>query len=226
MKNTQHKLTDDSFRFPYWGPFVMETKIDDEFIDLLVEKGIESRDKKLYHRTRLAGMIDNEYYFDEFEDWFVPKFIPYINNYVEGIITAYSADRKFFPAPIAGWTIESFWINYQKANEYNPPHHHEGDLSFIIYLQVPKEIAEEHENAKGERNNPGPGMVVFEYGVQMPFAIAAHYRLPAVGDLLIFPAWLPHHVHAFKSDVERISVSGNLRFKYEDGGLETRSFSV
>ena len=28
----------------------------------------------------------------------------------------------------------------------------------------------------------------------------------------IFPAWLPHYVMGFKSDVERISVSGNLKF--------------
>ena len=33
---------------------------------------------------------------------------------------------------------------------------------------------------------------------------------------MIFPAWLPHHVMGFKSDVERISVSGNLNFKTFD----------
>ena len=34
--------------------------------------------------------------------------------------------------------------------------------------------------------------------------------MPKTGDAFIFPAWLVHHVHAFKSDVERISVSGNI----------------
>ena len=29
-------------------------------------------------------------------------------------------------------------------------------------------------------------------------------------DLFIFPAWLKHYVAPFKSDVERISVSGNI----------------
>ena len=38
-------------------------------------------------------------------------------------------------------------------------------------------------------------------------------HLPEVGDLFIFPAWLIHHVYAFKSDVERISVSGNIEFE-------------
>ena len=27
---------------------------------------------------------------------------------------------------------------------------------------------------------------------------------------MIFPAWLSHHVYAFESDVERVSVSGNV----------------
>ena len=68
---------------------------------------------------------------------------------------------------------------------------------------------------KGEHNNPGPGMIVFDYGVQVPFTITRFYKLPEVGDLYIFPAWLSHHVYAFNSDVERISMSGNIKFKYD-----------
>ena len=37
--------------------------------------------------------------------------------------------------------------------------------------------------------------------------------MPEVGDLIIFPAWLQHHVNSFKADVERISVSGNLNWQ-------------
>ena len=44
----------------------------------------------------------------------------------------------------------------------------------------------------------------------MPFGISGFSKLPVVGDILIFPAWLKHHVMAFQSDVERISVSGNI----------------
>ena len=53
------------YTFPYWGPFVMETKVDQEFVDILLEKGYESREKKLDFRSKLAGVIDNEYYYDD-----------------------------------------------------------------------------------------------------------------------------------------------------------------
>ena len=65
-------------------------------------------------------------------------------------------------------------------------------------------------------NNLGPGMIEFDYGADLPFNISSFSYLPDVGDLFIFPAWLKHHVFAFKSDVERISVSGNINFKYKE----------
>lgn len=30
-----------------------------------------------------------------------------------------------------------------KANEFNPPHDHSGDLSFVLYPSVPQEIIDE-----------------------------------------------------------------------------------
>ena len=57
-----------------------------------------------------------------------------------------------------------------------------------------------------------PGMINFSHGEEMPFCINQSSKMPEVGDLYIFPAWLTHYVHAFKSDVERISVSGNISF--------------
>ena len=199
------------YTFPYWGPFVMETKVDQEFVDILLEKGKESREKNLDHRSKLAGMIDNEYYYEDFGDWFVPKFTPYIHAYIEGLQTSWEVDIK----PIKECITTSLWLNYQKAKEYNPPHHHEGDLSFVIYLQVPDEIKKENEKMQGVHNNEGPGMIVFDYGIDMPLSIGSYSTLPRVGDLFIFPAWLTHYVHAFKSDVERISVSGNIEFNYD-----------
>ena len=61
------------------------------------------------------------------------------------------------------------WINYQQMNEYNPPHNHRGDLSFVIYLQVPEEIANEYRETKHEHNNPGPGMICFDLGPDYAF---------------------------------------------------------
>ena len=48
-----------SIKFPYWGPFFLETKVEQEFADILLEKGNESREKNLDARKKLAGMMDN-----------------------------------------------------------------------------------------------------------------------------------------------------------------------
>ena len=76
---------------------------------------------------------------------------------------------------------------------------------------MPDEIKKENIQTKGV-NYIGAGMINFEYGMDLPFSISKFEYLPEVGDLFIFPAWLQHHVYAFKSDVERISVSGNITF--------------
>ena len=200
------------YNFPYWGPFVCKLQVEQEMVDILLEKGKESREKNLDHRSKLAGMIDNEYYYEDYGEWIVPKFTPYIHAYIEGLQTSWEVVIK----PIKECITTSLWLNYQKAKEYNPPHHHEGDLSFVIYLQVPDEIKKENEKMQGVQNNAGPGCINFNYGVELPFSISDFHKLPEVGDLFIFPAWLTHHVFDFKSDVERISVSGNIIFKGKD----------
>ena len=199
------------YKFPYWGPFVLETKVEEEFVDILLEKGNESRGKNLDHRGKLAGVIDNEYYYEDFEGWFIPKFTPYVNIYMEALKASWLPSHK----PTKEYSMLSLWINYQKANDYNPPHNHDGDISFVIYLQVPDEIKKENEKMKGVHNNSGPGKIVFNYGEDIPFSISGFDKLPEAGDIFIFPAWLTHYVHAFKSDVERISVSGNVTIKCE-----------
>ena len=195
-----------------WGPFTIQSTIDQEFIDILLEKGNESREKNLDNRKILAGQMDYEYYYEDFKEWFVPLFDPYISAYQIG---AMKDGLQLFKKPVIGYEMISLWINYQQAYEYNPPHNHGGDLSFVIYLQVPEEIVKENEKTKDVHNNPGPGMICFDIGPDMPFYIGVNNMMPKAGQAFIFPAWLTHYVHAFKSDVERISVSGNITFKYD-----------
>ena len=206
------------YKFSYWGPYVLEGKIEKEFVDILLEKGKESREKNLDSRKDLAGAIEHEYYYENVDDWFFSKMKPYINVYLDGVKT-YMKNALWTNTPnlseITRWELIQLWINFQKAKEYNPPHDHSGDLSFVIYLQVPDEIRIEYELLKGEHRHNGPGTINFDYGQKMPFAICRQYRLPSPGDIFIFPAWLMHHVHSFQSDVERISVSGNIIFKYD-----------
>ena len=207
------------FNYPNWGPYIFDTKVDNDLIKILLEKGNESKKKNLDYRTELAGQIDYEYYYEDWEEWFIPKFEIYINSYLD-TVTEYLGTRSAFDFLkieqvtmetqvkfLVNWHLDSMWVNFQKQHEYNPPHEHDGHLSFVIYLQVPKEIGEEKPLA----NNQGPGRICFDYGEKLPFSINNITKLPEKGNLIIFPAWLTHYAHSFKSDVERISVSGNIR---------------
>ena len=196
-----------------WGPHTIESTIDQEFIDLLKEKGDESRAKNLDNRKILAGQMEYEYYYEDFKEWFCPLFDPYISAYQMG---AMEGGLNIFKKPVIGYEMISLWINYQQAYEYNPPHSHGGDISFVTWLQVPEEIVKENRETKHEHNNPGPGMIQFDLGPELPLSVTRVGHMPKAGDIFIFPAWLTHHVNAFKSDVERISVSGNLNFKTFD----------
>ena len=60
------------------------------------------------------------------------------------------------------------------------------------------------------RDSAGAGVIAFDFGQEMPLSIARIAYSPSTSDAIIFPSWLKHHVHSFKSPVERISVSGNI----------------
>ena len=90
---------------PYWGPLVYETQIDKEFVDLLLEKGQETT---LDARKKLAGMIDNEYYYENYYEWFIPKFEIYLNSYVDAAKDY--ANNTPMERISAGWHLEKLWI--------------------------------------------------------------------------------------------------------------------
>ena len=216
-----------------WGPLVLQTKIEDDFIDELLEKGQKSRhsgDNKLDARRYLAGHIEDEFLYEDLEDWFVPRMKPYIESYID-IVGRWTGQNSFkhlirdnavdnivkdgldLKIPIEiGWYMTMAWINFQKKGEYNPPHNHPCDLSFVAFLQVPKEIGIEYEALPKIEQGKGPGLLYFDYGEHLPFSVKSFGKFPERGDLFIFPGWLMHHLHDFKSDVERISVSGNVMF--------------
>ena len=48
------------------------------------------------------------------------------------------------------YMLTALWVNYMKKHEFNPPHDHSDQLSFVIFLKVPEEITKEQEEYKGK----------------------------------------------------------------------------
>jgi hypothetical protein len=209
-----------------FGPPVLITTISEKFrTDLLLE-GLKQRNDG---RSKLAGHIEDEKIYSELlKNKFEPDILAKIKEYIEWIKVERGIECKNYKT-----TLNSLWINRQKASEYNPPHRHsDGTISFVIYLDFPKEIINEQPFSELSYR---PGTISFFYGnntqleiipqtefvnkLLSPQAVIQH--LPTKGEMIIFPSYLIHYVSPFYTEgVERISVSGNV------GVIETSIKSI
>jgi hypothetical protein len=110
--------------------------------------------------------------------------------------------------------LDTMWVNYQNAGEYNPMHDHGGLYSFAIWMKNPEEysIQTTKKNAKGARSSFNNSFV-FQYTNLLGKIESTMYPMgkKVEGKMLFFPAKLMHGVYPFyDSDEQRISISGNI----------------
>ena len=166
---------------------------------------VEAKKNTLDYRNKLAGILDHETgYNDESKTKILPSLSQYIGVYDQAYQRYVNKPYEKMPE----YVLSALWINHQKPNEFNPPHDHDGALSFVIYLDIPEALKKEHAEYKGK--SCGPGGIQFIYGNGPRDAITYMSFMPEEGDMYIFPAWLKHWVAPYKSDCTRVSVSGNF----------------
>ena len=185
-----------------WGPCVVKFKIKDNFKQLLLA---EAKDCHGDFSDHLAGQLDKELSFTtESKNRILPHLAPYLGAY-DNVFEQFQ-NKKYEKKP--EYFMSAMWINYQKQYDFNPPHDHDGKLSFVIYLSIPDELKKENEKYHG--NSCGPGGIQIMYGDGPRGCINNLSYFPEAGDMFIFPAWVKHWVSPYKSDCVRVSVSGNL----------------
>ena len=196
---TEKKINIQMFN---WGPCVIRLKIQDNFKKLLLDEG---KKNKLDFTDKLAGILNKETgYSEESKAKIVPLMSEALGVYDQAYrkYTMKAYDKK------PEYLLTALWINYQKANDFNPPHDHDGKLSFVTYLSIPEELKK--ENAAYTGKSCGPGGIQFLYGNGPRDCVTIYSIFPEENDMFIFPAWLKHWVAPYRSDVTRISVSGNV----------------
>ena len=199
MTDQKQKINIQMFN---WGPCVIRLKIQDNFKKLLLDEGEKN---KLDFTDKLAGILNKETgYSEESKAKIVPLMSEALGIYDQAYqkYTMKAYDKK------PEYLLTALWINYQKQHEFNPPHDHDGKLSFVTYLQIPEELKK--ENAAYTGKSCGPGGIQFIYGNGPRDCITIYSIFPEENDMFIFPAWLKHWVAPYRSDVTRISVSGNV----------------
>ena len=184
-----------------FGPTLAKVKIPKNIINkinLEVDKIINSKKltKKNDYSKRVVGQVYQEIRLpDKFTNKVIKKFIiKNISSYV----------KKSINQKINNVKIKNFWVVRQFKNEYNPIHFHDGDISGVGYLKIPKNLT---KNKKKIKTN---GTIDFINGQKSFLSNSIHNHVPKVGDMIIFPNYLMHTAYPFLVSGERRSFSFNL----------------
>jgi uncharacterized protein (TIGR02466 family) len=188
-----------------FGPSIGRTKVSQNFLNKLNKEFDErSVTKKIDYSSKLASQIKNEI---KISNNFIQK---NLKNEITKNIKIFLLNEKI--KNIKKINILNLWVVRQFKGEYNPIHYHEGDLSGVGYLKLPKNMTKNKlvTNKKIKTN----GTIDFING-QKGFLSKSIYNVkPKERDLLIFPNYLMHTAYPFNTTGERRSFSFNAEIIY------------
>ena len=185
-----------------FGPSIGKTKISKKFSDKLNnEFDSKSNSKKVDYSSKLASQIKNEL---RISNNFIKK---NLEKELKESINKFLSNEKI--QNIKEIKILNFWIVRQFKGEYNPIHYHEGDLSGVGYLKLPKGMTNNKmvKNKKLKTN----GTIDFINGQKGFLSKSIYNVVPKIRDLLIFPNYLMHTAYPFNIEGERRSFSFNAK---------------
>ena len=192
--------------FRAFGPTLGKGKLSKKILKIInnhVDKTVIS--KKNDYSSKLVSQIKDEV---KLNDTFIKK------NLSKELIRNIKKYLEVSGVPkIKEVKIINLWVVRQFKNEYNPIHYHNGQLSGVGYLKIPKNMNQNKvvKNKKVKTN----GTIDFING-QKNFLSKSIYNLnPKIGDLLIFPNYLMHAVYPFNVDGERRSFSFNAKITFK-----------
>ena len=188
-----------------WGPPIWQTTLDDSIIEGLLHHGDQIRNREEYNaEVDLAMNTHDEWnYPREVVDWFSKEVKIKVADYME--LWSKHIDVTYNKW-LSKWYIDNLWVNYMQKHDCNPLHDHRGNVSFIVYLNDVPELKNEKQRLNMTNNGPTPGSVMFCHNDQRK------YFFPTKNQFFMFPSNALHMVIPYKSDVTRISVSGNIIF--------------
>ena len=185
-----------------FGPTIGKTKISKRFFEKL-NKEFESKSnsRKVDYSSKLASQIKNEI---KISNNFIKKSL---EKEIKANIRKFLFNEKI--KDIKDIKILNLWVVSQFKGEYNPIHYHEGDLSGVGYLKLPKGMTNNKlvKNKKLKTN----GTIDFINGQRGFLSKSIYNILPKIRDLLIFPNYLMHTAYPFNIEGERRSFSFNAK---------------
>ena len=190
-----------------FGPSIGKTRISNKFFDKLnKEFDKKSRSKKIDYSSKLASQIKKEL---KISDKFIKR---NLEKELKASIRKFLSNENI--KNIKEIKILNLWVVRQFKGEYNPIHYHEGDLSGVGYLILPKGMTVNRmvTNKKLKTN----GTIDFINGQKGFLSKSIHNVVPKIKDLLIFPNYLMHTAYPFNIEGERRSFSFNAKIFFKN----------
>ena len=184
-----------------FGPSIGKTKISKKFLDLL-NKEIDNNilTKNNDYSSKLASQIKKEI---KISNKFIKK---NLEIEIKKNIKIFLKNEKIKVKDIK---ILNLWVVSQFKDEYNPIHYHDGDLSGVGYLKVPKNMTK-NKFLKNKKNKTN-GTIDFINGQRGFLSRSIFNIIPKKRDFLIFPNYLMHTAYPFNVNAERRSFSFNAK---------------
>jgi uncharacterized protein (TIGR02466 family) len=185
-----------------FGPKIAKLKFSNSIIKKInneVDKIIaqEKLSKKYDYSKKLVGQVKQEI---ELPKIFIKKNLDkLISNSIRSFIKSTTGKN------IKKVKIKNLWVVNQYANEYNPVHYHDGHISGVGYLKIPKNLF------KSKKSLETNGSIDFINGNKMFLNDSIHNHKPKVGDVILFPNYLMHTAYPFSVKGERRSFSFNVK---------------
>ena len=185
-----------------FGPSIGKTKISKKFYNILnKEFDNKSKSKKTDYSSKLASQIKNEL---KISNSFIKK---YLAKEIKDNVIKFLFKENI--KNVKEIKILNLWVVRQFKGEYNPIHYHEGDLSGVGYLTLPKNMTNNKMVKKKKLKTNGT--IDFINGQKGFLSKSIYNVVPKIKDLLIFPNYLMHTAYPFNVDGERRSFSFNVK---------------
>ena len=189
-----------------FGPSIGKTKISKKFLDIL-NKEIDNKvlTKNNDYSSKLASQIKKEI---KISNNFIKK---NLEREIKKNINNFLKNEKI--KKVKDINILNLWVVSQFKDEYNPIHYHDGDLSGVGYLKVPKGMTQNKflKNKKDKTN----GTIDFINGQRGFLSRSIFNVVPKERDLIIFPNYLMHTAYPFNINAERRSFSFNAKIIFK-----------
>ena len=189
-----------------FGPSIGKTKISKKIFDVLnKEFDTKSKSKKIDYSSKLASQIKKEL---KISETFIKK---NLEKELKNNIIKFLSNEKI--KKIKEIKILNLWVVRQFKGEYNPVHYHEGDLSGVGYLKLPKNMTNNKmvKNKKIKTN----GTIDFINGQRNFLSKSIYNVIPKIKDLIVFPNYLMHTAYPFNIEGERRSFSFNAKIIFK-----------